>query len=234
MVGARGGIGSALLDALVVNPAVGRVIAASRTPSESPSSKVETVRVDVCDETSIVELAEACRRAGDLDLVLVATGILHDGNDLRPEKQLADIEADKLARVFSVNSIGPIMVAKHLLPLLARDRASVFAALSARVGSIADNRLGGWYSYRASKAALNMLIRTAAIELRRTHPTSLCIGLHPGTVATPLSEPFSRHADSAQVAESRDAACRLLDVIAALGPDASGRCYAWDGSEVPP
>lgn len=234
VVGASGGIGSALLAALDRNSDVDRIIAASRRPLDPPSSKVGHVRVDLLEASSIVALADACREAGEIDLVIVATGVLHAGAAFGPEKRLADIDADNLAFAYAVNAIGPAMLARHLLPLLARDRKSVFAALSARVGSIGDNRLGGWYAYRASKAALNMLIRTAAIEFKRSHPNAVCIGLHPGTVATSLSEPFRTHVDPAQVVSADRAAENLLRVIENAEPAQSGRCLAWDGSEVSP
>ena len=143
------------------------------------------------DEEIVSEYADRAARHSPLDAVIVATGVLHDDQGLRPEKRLADINAASLARAFEVNAIGPALIAKHFLPLLRRDRKTVFVALSARVGSISDNRLGGWSAYRASKAALNMLLKTAAIEHRRSHPDSVVAAVHPGTVDTRLSAPFS-------------------------------------------
>jgi NAD(P)-dependent dehydrogenase (short-subunit alcohol dehydrogenase family) len=234
VVGASGGIGAALLEALESAENVGRVIAASRRPVERSSGKTVPVAVDLLDEASIAALADTAAAQGDLDLVIVATGILHDGPAVMPEKRLADIDPVRLAHVLAVNATGPALVAKHLLPRLARDRASRFAAISARVGSIGDNRLGGWYAYRASKAALNMLIRTAAIELRRSHPDAVCLGLHPGTVATGLSEPFRSRVAPDNLFSTQRAARQLLRVIAEASPEQSGRCLAWDGSEIPP
>jgi NAD(P)-dependent dehydrogenase (short-subunit alcohol dehydrogenase family) len=234
VVGASGGIGAAIVDALDSAEDVDRVIAASRRPIRRTSAKIEPVAVDLLDEASIASLADTCREPARLDLVIVATGILHDGEMLQPEKRLADIDPAMLARAFAVNTAGPALLAKHLLPRLARDRPSRFAAISARVGSIGDNRLGGWYAYRASKAALNMVIRTAAIELSRSNPGAACIGLHPGTVATRLSAPFRSRVARDNLFSPTRAATQLLRVIAASTPAQSGRCLAWDGTEVPP
>lgn len=184
--------------------------------------------VDITDEASI---AAAAPRIGPVDKVIVATGLLHDGAQ-PPEKSYRALDPAALARSFAVNAIGPALVAKHVLPLLPRDRRAVFAALSARVGSISDNRLGGWYAYRASKAALNQLIRTLAVELRRTHPLAICVGLHPGTVDTRLSAPFQRGVPDLFTPERSAAA--LLGVLDGLTPEQSGRLWAWDGREIAP
>ena len=231
VVGASGGIGSSFVDALDAMDGVGRIFAASRRPVAAGSDKIVAVPADLTDETSIAALSDRLEGA-ELDLVVVATGVLHD-EAMQPEKRLADIDAAQLARSFAVNSIGVALLLKHLLPLLARDRPSVFAALSARVGSIGDNRKGGWYGYRASKAALNMLIKTASIELVRLNPGAACIGLHPGTVDTNLSGPFQKHLRAEQIFSPDSAAAKLLTVIASVGPEQSGKCLAWDGTEVP-
>ena len=234
IVGASGGIGKALVAALARNAEIDRVFAAARRPVDFHESKVETIGLDLLDEMSIAALAERIDPDMSLETVIVATGVLHDDEALQPEKRLADIEPEQLARAFAVNATGPALVAKHLLPHLARDRRSIFAALSARVGSIGDNRLGGWYAYRASKAALNMLIRTAAIELRRTQPEAICIGLHPGTVATPLSAPFRTRVAPDSLFSPQRAAGNLLRVIREASPAQSGACLAWDGTGIEP
>ena len=180
-------------------------------------------------------MREAARRIGGdgpLDLVLVATGILHSDSGIQPEKRLRDIDAAAMAEVMRINAIGPALVAKHFLPLMRREAKSVFAAISARVGSIGDNRLGGWASYRASKAALNMLLRTFAIEHARTHPEGICVALHPGTVDTALSRPFQARVPQGKLFTPGDAAERLLTVLDGLGPGDSGGFYAWDGSRI--
>ncbi len=150
---------------------------------------------------------------------------------MAPEKSWRDLDPAHMARAFAVNAIGPALLMKHFLPLLPRQGRSVFATLSARVGSIGDNRLGGWYSYRASKAALNQFVRTAAIELGRRQPGAICVALHPGTVSTPLSAPFVKAGLDVQTPE--EAAARLLDTIEGLGPGSSGGFFDHRGNPVP-
>ncbi len=212
VVGASGGIGAAFVAAL--------------TAAGAEVHCLSHGELDLEDEATIA--AAAARIAAPLDLVIVATGWL----GVTPEKAMRDLNAATLARYFAVNATGPALVAKHFLPLLAKGRPARFAALSARVGSIADNRLGGWYGYRASKAALNQLIRTLAIELARTRPQAICVGLHPGTVDTGLSAPFQRGVPELFTPEHSAAA--MLDVLARLTPADSGNCYAWDGSCIAP
>lgn len=235
VIGASGGIGSALVAELAAEPAVKRVFAAARATLVDLPPKARAVQIDLADEASIERAAAECAASDGLDAVIVASGVLHDAAArLRPEKRFADIRADSLALAFAINCTGPALAAKHFLPLLATDRRSVFAALSARVGSIGDNRLGGWYAYRASKAALNMLIRTLAIELERVNPAALCIGLHPGTVDTRLSAPFRSGVQAEQLFSSEQAARHLLSVISKAGPSESGRVLAWDGQVITP
>ncbi len=138
-----------------------------------------------------------------------------------------------MIRAFEINTIGPALIAKHVLPWLPRDRRAVFAALSARVGSIGDNRLGGWYSYRASKAALNQIIRTLSIELAAKHPLAICVGLHPGTVDTALSKPFQTGVPESKLTGPAIAAAHLLYVISRLTPQDSGKVFDWRGEAVP-
>lgn len=226
VVGASGGIGGALADALEEEGAYDRVIRLARA-SEGGA------HIDLEDEKSIAAAAERCADAPAPSLVLVATGILHD-RDLGPEKTMRDLDPDWLARNFAVNTIGPALVAKHFLPAMPAKGRTVFAALSARVGSISDNRLGGWYGYRASKAALNMMIRTLAIEQKRKNDRSIVVGLHPGTVDTPLSQPFQRNVPSKQLFDAERAALQLLDVLDGLKPADSGHIFAWDGEEIAP
>ena len=214
VIGASGGIGAAFVAALT---AAGTQVHALSRPA-----------FDLTDEASIA--AAAAQIGTPLDLVIVATGTLVAG-PRTPEKAMRDLSADSLARYFAVNATGPALVAKHFLPLLARDPHTTFAALSARVGSISDNRLGGWYGYRASKAALNMLIATLAIELARTRPQAICVGLHPGTVDTRLSAPFQRGV--ADLFTPERSAAALLEVLARLTRADSGGCFDWRGERVP-
>lgn len=234
LVGASGGIGRALTLQLAGDPAVASVLACSRRGAAPDHPKVTTQPLDLEDEASIAEAAAVAQADGSkLDLVVVATGILHDGADLGPEKTWRSLDPTALERVYRINTIGPALIGKHFLPLLARDRKSVFAALSARVGSIGDNHLGGWHAYRASKAALNMVLRNFAIELARRNPKAVCLGLHPGTVDTGLSEPFQGNVPEEKLFAPDDAAARLLNVIDGATAAESGRVLAWDGSAVP-
>ena len=222
VVGARGGIGAALLDCLQQDDRYTRVIGLSRQSEPA---------LDLLDEASIVQAAAWVRERGvPLRLLMDATGFLH-GPGLAPEKSWQQLDAAQLAHNFAINAIGPALLMKHFLPLLARDGRSVFATLSAKVGSIGDNRLGGWYGYRAAKAALNQLVHTAAIELRRRQPQALCVALHPGTVQTPLSEPFAK--TGLAVVSPAQAAVRLLSVIDGLKAEDSGGFFNHDGSPLP-
>lgn len=234
VIGASGGIGSALVDRLLQDGSVAAIAACSRRGIRQDHPKLHDHHLDLEDEGTIAAAAGSIGdRLGDLDLVIVATGLLHDGDDLRPEKTWRTLDARQMERVYRINTIGPALIAKHFLPLLARDRRSVFAALSARVGSIGDNQLGGWHAYRASKAALNMLIRNFAIELKRRTPEAICVGLHPGTVDTGLSEPFQGNVPEGKLFSPAFVAGRLLDVIDGVKMSDSGRQIAWDGQTVP-
>jgi NAD(P)-dependent dehydrogenase (short-subunit alcohol dehydrogenase family) len=189
-------------------------------------------RFDLMDEASIAA-AGASLEAPPV-LVIVATGVLHDSTSaIAPEKSWRAIDPAAMADVMATNTIGPALVAKHFLPLFPRDRRAVFAALSARVGSIGDNRLGGWHSYRASKAALNMLVVNFAIELARTHPQGIAIALHPGTVDSALSAPFQKNVPPEKLFPAEVSARYLLAVLDGLGPADSGGLFAWDGTRLP-
>jgi len=228
VVGTGGGIGAALAAALG-QAGFDAVHSLSRGGGAVPGCIAGTI--DVLDEASIA--AAAARIEGPVGCVIVATGALH-GPGFAPEKSWRAIDPDAFARVFALNTTGPALVAKHFLPLLPRRGRAIFAALSARVGSIGDNRTGGWHAYRASKAALNMLIANFAIELRAKNPDALAVGLHPGTVDTPLSAPFQRGVAEGKLFAPDYSAERLLAVLGGLGPEDSGGCFAWDGARIAP
>lgn len=217
VIGATGGIGSAIADAIEARGET--VIRLGRRTNP---------RLDLDDEASIAGAAAAV--GPDLKLVIDATGFLH-GDGIQPEKSLRQLDGAALARYFAINAIGPALLMKHFLPLLSRRERAVFATLSARVGSISDNGLGGWYGYRASKAALNQFVRTASIELARRAPLGLCVALHPGTVATDLSAPFV--GSDPPVLTPSVAAERLLGVIAGLSIESNGGFFDWRGERVP-
>ncbi|TWH88699.1 NAD(P)-dependent dehydrogenase (short-subunit alcohol dehydrogenase family) [Novosphingobium taihuense] len=227
--GASGGIGAALTTLLAAREDVGEVHALARSPVTA-NGKVVPHQFDLRDEASI---AAACADiGGTLDLVIIATGRLVRQDGTGPEKSWRALGAEGMADMFAINAIGPASIARHVLPILPRDRRAVLAAISARVGSISDNRLGGWHSYRASKAALNMLFRTLAIELSRSHSQAVAVTLHPGTVDTPLSRPFQRGVPPEKLFTPERSARHLLDVIEGLTPERSGNLIAWDGSDI--
>jgi NAD(P)-dependent dehydrogenase (short-subunit alcohol dehydrogenase family) len=218
VIGAGGTLGTAFCEQLEQDPRCAGVRALGRhTVPELDLERPETIA------RAATELATEA----PYQLIVHAAGLLHrDG--IKPEKSLSAIEPEALQAVFQVNALGPAMVLRHFLPLL--DPMGAMAMLSAKVGSIGDNRLGGWYAYRASKAALNMLIKTAAIELARTRPQSRLLSLHPGTVVSGLSQPF-RGASSARPADV--AAAQLLTLIDQLTPADSGHFFAYDGERLP-
>ena len=232
VIGASGGLGAAFLGLLERDHRVADVYAFARRPDSVRATRATVLAVELTDELSIAAGAETVARSGPLDLVLVATGLLQRRPGIQPEKSLRDLNPAVLAEVMAINALGPAMVAKHFLPHMRREAKTVFAALSARVGSIGDNRLGGWASYRTSKAALNMLVRTIAIEHRRRFPDSVVVALHPGTVATPLSRPFASRVPRSQLFTPAESATRLLGVIDGLSPADSGGFFAWDGAPV--
>lgn len=221
VIGAGGGIGGALLAALRARHPASVIVSLGR--STEPA-------LDLEDESSIEAAALYCAGVGEIRLVIDATGYLHDGKH-QPEKSWRALSAEGLAKAFALNATGPALLMKHFLPILPRRGKAVFATLSARVGSIGDNQLGGWYAYRASKAALNQLVRTAAVELRRRHPGAVCVALHPGTVATGLSAPFAKAGLDVQTPD--EAAARLLTVIDGLEPAQSGGFFDHLGEPVP-
>ncbi|OYU15744.1 MAG: short-chain dehydrogenase [Alphaproteobacteria bacterium PA4] len=217
VIGARGGIGAALATLLEADDRVTQVSRLGRHTG-----------LDVTNPDSVT--AAAAGLAAPPDLVICTVGLLH-APDLAPERALRQLDPAAMARSFAVNAIGPALIAQAFLPLLPRGRKTLFAALSARVGSIADNRLGGWHSYRASKAALNQLMRTMAIEQARRNPDSILLSLHPGTVDTDLSQPFHRSVPA--LLQPLQAARHLVDVINAATPDQSGQLLDWQGLVIP-
>lgn len=230
VIGATGGIGSALLRLLVDHDRVARTYAFARSPGAINIPGVVTGYLDLEDEESIEVAARMTESGGPLDVVIVATGVLWHSS--RPEKSLQEIDRENLATLFALNSTGPMLVAKHFAPGLRKGSKTVFAALSARVGSIGDNRLGGWYAYRASKSALNMLLKTLSIEHARRFPDSVIAGLHPGTVDTGLSRPYTRTTPPDRLFSPDRAAACLVEVLDSLEAADSGGVFAWDGSRI--
>jgi NAD(P)-dependent dehydrogenase (short-subunit alcohol dehydrogenase family) len=246
VVGASGAIGAALCQALAADPRCALVLGLSRSAPPLQQARLadpgllpllaENLRLDVTDEASVAAAAAALRPLGPWSLLVVATGALHiDGPvPVRPEKRLADIDPAALAASHALNAIGPALVIKHFHDQLPLKQRALLAVLSARVGSIGDNRKGGWYGYRAAKAALNMLLRSAAVEVARRRPLAVLVALHPGTVRSPLTAAVIGDGPDVQAVPAETAARNLLQVLDALPAEgASGGFLAWDGLTIP-
>lgn len=231
--GANGTIGSEFTRALSSHYPDATIRAFSRRPKDSAAKNITTYQLDYLDEAALKNAAKEVSEQAPLDLLIVATGILHT-DDIMPEKSLRDLSADKFMQLYQANTIVPALIAKYFVPILNKQQPALFAALSARVGSISDNHLGGWYSYRASKAALNMIIRNVAIETRRTNKNAIICALHPGTVDSALSEPFQKNVPEDKLFTAEFSVSQLLQVIDKLSTDDSGKIFAWDGSEIQP
>lgn len=219
VIGASGTIGAAFVDLLTNSPRCASVTALHRQ---------STPALDFADEDSIARAAAALADGPRFHLVINAAGLLHTAGFM-PEKRLADLDYAQMQATFQANTFGPALVLRHFVPLLHRERA-IMAMLSAKVGSIGDNRLGGWYSYRASKAALNMMVKTAAIEVARTQPNTVLVALHPGTVNSRLSQPFRGETIGRP---ANVAAADMLRVLDALTPADSGAFRSYDGAALP-
>jgi NAD(P)-dependent dehydrogenase (short-subunit alcohol dehydrogenase family) len=241
VTGASSGIGLAMLGQLLEHRHVARAFAVSRSATRSDAlvelrrqhgERLECLDADLTREEDMERLSRVMQCVDALHLVVNAAGILHDGI-LAPEKSVEQVRRDSLERVFALNAFAPVMLARALMPQLCGRHPAVFASLSARVGSIGDNRAGGWYAYRASKAAQNQLMKTFSIEWRRRNRLGVCLLLHPGTVDTPLSTPFQVRVPADRLFEPAAAAANLLDLIAGMTAADSGRFLAWDGTDVP-
>ena len=233
IIGSSGSIGSTFTKQLSVLYKNAKIHAFSQNGQKYKADNIMHHKIDYKDEASIEQAASLASKDESLDMVIIATGILHE-NKITPEKSLRDLSAEKFVRLFEVNTILPALIVKHFLPKLNKDNRSVFAALSARVGSISDNKLGGWYAYRASKAALNMIIKNAAIEIGRQNKHAIIVGLHPGTVDSNLSKPFQSNVPDGKLFTPETSVKMLLEVLRNLKTESSGRCFSWDGREVEP
>lgn len=243
VIGSTGGLGAALLEGLTKTGQFSRVVGVSRRGGSNLAAPPDLVPLlnnvppladipllDLTDANSIERCANALAALGTIRLVINATGLLHNDR-VKPEKSLRDLDAAQMAELFAINAIGPALLMKYFLPLLPRDGRSVFASLSAKVGSIGDNHLGGWYSYRASKAAQNQLVRTAAIELKRRAPEAICVALHPGTVDTGLSRSFAK--TGLDVQTPTQSATQLIAVIGQLTAAHSGGFFDYKAEALP-
>lgn len=218
--GASGGIGSALVDRLSIYLPSGQIFGISRQSNPG---------FDLLDEASIAHCAGLLKSKGPFDWIIDATGALEIDN-VGPEKSIKAIDPVVMAKQFAINAIGPALIIKHFVPLLSKERTAVLASISAKVGSIGDNRLGGWISYRSAKAALNQIIHTASIEVARTHPLACLVALHPGTVKTRLSEKWQGNHPSVPPEEAAD---HLLTVMSNVTAADTGGFLGYDGRPIP-
>ena len=238
VVGARGGIGEAFVDAMARSGSFTRILALTTDPAwaatADPHATVTRTRADLLDAASLEAVAALLRDAdAPTRFVINCSGILHQGA-LRPERTWRELDLEQMRKVFDLNTLGVALLIKHIIPVMPRKGRSLFASLSARVGSIGDNRLGGWYSYRASKAAQNQIIKTAAIEAARRYPDLVLTALHPGTVDSELSAPFTKRLPATHKVFTPTYSCeRLQEVLSGLDPSQSGGHFAWDGAAIP-
>jgi NAD(P)-dependent dehydrogenase (short-subunit alcohol dehydrogenase family) len=242
--GASRGVGLALAEALLEDPGVAQVVALARGAVGSTGlrdlaarhgDRLLSLSMDVTREEDIAAVAARLEAASSpVHGLFNVSGLLHDpATGMGPEKRLEHLDPAHAQRAFAVHALGPALMVKHLLPALRRAPRSVVANLSARVGSIGDNRLGGWYSYRATKAAQNQMTRTLSVELARRSPGTVVVALHPGTVETDLSAPFRGGVAAERLFTPAMSAGHLLAVVRGLTPSDSGRFLAWDGAEIP-
>jgi NAD(P)-dependent dehydrogenase (short-subunit alcohol dehydrogenase family) len=242
VTGASRGIGLAFVQRLAAERGVRRIWAGCRNPAAAAElaavaqadDRIRLFGLDLTDEGRLAAAARTVTlEAEPLDLVINCAGVLHEAEGMQPERRLAEVRADWLLQSFAVNAAGPLLLARHFESLLPRRERAVFASLSARVGSISDNRLGGWYAYRGAKAAQNMFMKTLSIELARRARGIVCVTLHPGTTRTGLSQPFRGSVPEDKLFSPERAAEQLLRVIDGLGSSENGGFYAWNGEKIP-
>jgi len=231
IIGASGAIGSSFINYYANQNPSNIIYSLTRREIKYSNNNIKNILIDIEDEQTIVSAASICSQHGSFDKIIVATGILHDEN-LSPEKSFRHLEKEKFERVFSVNTFGPAMIARYFIPLLNKEKTSFFGVLSARVGSISDNKIGGWYSYRASKAALNMIIKSLSIEVARNNPNAIIVGLHPGTVDSNLSNPFQKNVSDGKLFTPDHSIAKMTNVINSLTTRDTGNCFAWDGERI--
>ena len=234
IIGSSGAIGNSMCEVLLNEYPIKKLYKFSRKIQTKDTDKIKNIFIDIEDENSIKESVKHIPGDVKFDLIFVATGLLHNENEIFPEKSIKDINTDMFQKVLLVNAIGPALIGKYFIPFLKKDNKSVFAFLSAKVGSISDNKIGGWYSYRASKAALNQIIKNFSIEIRRNNNNAIFVGLQPGTVKSFLSKPFQKNVNKQTLFTSEDSAKNLLKVINSLDYEDSGKLFSWNGEEIQP
>ena len=231
--GASGTIGTAALNYVKQKYPYANIYGFSQRDVENKVDGIRYEKIKYTDELAIAEAADKVALNGNIDLVFVAVGMLHD-DTITPEKSLKQLSFDNFEKILQTITFVPAILAKYFLPKMTKNNKSIFAILSARVGSISDNRLGGWYAYRMSKAALNMFIKCASIEMKRINKDAIIVGLHPGTVDSRLSEPFQKAVAKGHLFTPEYSVERLFGVLDNLNIEDSGKCFAWDGEEVLP
>ena len=232
IIGSSGAIGRAFLDAYIADKDISNIYSISRTEVKSNDKRIIHINIDVTDEVSVKAAASKIEE-NRLDRLIVATGVLHT-KSFGPEKSIKDIKIENFVKIFSVNTFGPALIGKYFLPLMTKDQKSIVAFLSARVGSISENKLGGWYAYRASKSALNQIIKNFSIEAKRTNSSGIIIGLQPGTVKSKLSEPFQKNVKKGKLFLPEDSVDSLVKVIENVMQNDSGKIFDWEGEEIAP
>lgn len=234
--GASGALGNAITYNLSAQFPEAHISAFSRSDlSQENSGKIQFHQIDdYCNEDALKNAASIASEFGPVHLVFVAIGLLHDDDGLYPEKSLRDLSEENYMRIFSANLIAPALIAKYFIPKMSRSDTAIFAAISARVGSISDNRLGGWYAYRASKAALNMTLKNIALETERRNKNAIILGLHPGTVDSALSKPFQSHVPAGKLFTPEFSAEKMIDVMLQRTAEDSGKCFDWNNKEILP
>ncbi|ATZ73361.1 short-chain dehydrogenase [Idiomarina sp. X4] len=233
ILGAGGGLGKALTNALTAEYPEETIVTVSRQALEAPDERVQRIQVKDYSEEALNTVVDDFQSHGLKLTGLISTiGMLHD-DDTFPEKKLGDLNEANLRKLFDVNAIQPILALKSFSSVLDRKHTKFWVQLSAKVGSIEDNYLGGWYAYRASKAALNMLLKTASIELKRTHKRLVVAAIHPGTTDTALSKPFQSRIPDEKLYTPELSAKRILKVINEIQPEDTGKLWHWDGTELP-
>ena len=232
VIGSSGAIGRAFVDHYINDLSINSIFSFSRSSIGIDNNKVKHFSIDIENESSIENAAKSVEET-NFDEIIIASGLLHT-NEFGPEKSIKDLKADNILKVLNVNTVGPAIIGKYFLPLLNKDNKSVMAFLSARVGSISENKLGGWYAYRASKSALNQVIKTFSIELKRTNPKAIIIGLQPGTVDSELSAPFKRSVSNNKLFSAEYSVSQLIGVIERADESSSGNLISWDGEIISP
>jgi len=232
VIGSSGAIGKAFLNIYIRDKEISNIYSISRAQVKEDDERVTHINIDITDEISVRNAASLIEDRS-LDRVIVATGILHT-ESFGPEKSIKDINVENFMKIFLVNTFGPALIGKYFIPLMTNSQKSILAFLSAKVGSISDNKLGGWYSYRASKSALNQIIKNFSIEAKRTNPKGIIIGLQPGTVKSRLSEPFQKNVKKSNLFSADDSANKLMKVIEDIAQEDSGQMFSWNGEVIQP